>query len=69
MLGTFLKLGDNILDTALLMNSESEFGILYIVSFLIIFIIGIHNVLISIICDKIQKLRNKESLQNDKEEL
>ena len=46
-------LGDNILESALLMNSESQLGIIFIVSFLLIFIIGIHNVLISIICDKI----------------
>lgn len=51
------------------MHEESALGIYFLVSFLLIFIIGIHNVLISIICDKIQKLRNKESIYNDEKEI
>ncbi len=44
---------------ATLMHNESKFGLFYIFSFLLIFIIGIHNILIAIICSKVEKLKNK----------
>ena len=47
------------------MQNESKYGYVYLITFLLIFIIGIHNVLISIICDKIEKLENRESYLKD----
>jgi len=62
-----LMLGDNVLYASNLIIQESVLGFVYLITFLLIFIIGIHNVLISIICDKIQKLENRESYLRDEE--
>ena len=46
-------LGDSVLPYTNLMHNESKIGFVYVVTFLLIFIIGIHNILIAIICSKV----------------